>query len=143
MGEGAVVESKGQEAAITVAATAPGELSNLFIVWGLAGAGGKSKADVAGSIGVQVIEYRTTASVGAGATLDSAGALTVEASNPMALQDLVLAGGPDRRQRRRRRDRGQRDRARRHEGLHRIRNGARLGHDSESAGALTVSAEAR
>ena len=93
VGKGAVVESKGQEAAITVAATAPGELSNLFIVWGLAGAGGKSKADVAGSIGVQVIEYRTTASVGAGATLDSAGALTVEASNPMALQDLVLAGG--------------------------------------------------
>ena len=93
VGEGTTIKSLGEGAGITVAAVTPTEMENDFIVWGLAGAGGENKASIAAAIGVQVISYLTTASVGQGTTLNSQGALTVSATNPMAVQNLALAGG--------------------------------------------------
>ena len=52
----------------------PGRPStNDFIVWGLAGAGGKSDFSVSASVGIQVINYETTAKVQKGADLESTG----------------------------------------------------------------------
>ncbi|UUT35879.1 hypothetical protein [Microbacterium elymi] len=65
---------------------------NSVIVWGLAAAGGKSNPQIAGSVGLTVISYTTTAHVEAGADLNSAGALSITASNPMGLQNLAIAG---------------------------------------------------
>ena len=93
VGEGSTVESAGPEAGITVSAVTPGGLSNIFLVWGLAGAGGQSKADVAASIAVQVIGYDDTATVGAGSKLVSKGGVEVSATDPLVIQDLALAGG--------------------------------------------------
>ncbi|MFL5862259.1 MAG: hypothetical protein ACJ780_16000, partial [Solirubrobacteraceae bacterium] len=87
----ALTSSAGHD--ISVEAITPDGAMNKFTVWGIAGSGGKSKASVAASIGIQVIYYDTTASVGAGSTLTSGGGVTVTASDPRALQDLILSAG--------------------------------------------------
>jgi hypothetical protein len=85
--------------AITVEATTPPDetthlpLENAVTVWGIAAAGGKGDPQIAGSAGIIVVKYVTTASVGAGSTLTSTGDLTVRAANPMGMQNLALAAG--------------------------------------------------
>ncbi|WP_141847710.1 beta strand repeat-containing protein, partial [Humibacillus xanthopallidus] len=85
--------------AITVEATTPLDettglpLGNAVTVWGIAAAGGKGDPQIAGSAGIIVVKYVTTASVGAGSTLTSTGDLTVRATNPMGMQNLALAAG--------------------------------------------------
>ncbi|WP_367889442.1 hypothetical protein [Humibacter ginsenosidimutans] len=78
---------------IAVQAITPAGAENDFVVWGLAAAGGNGKASVAGSVGVQVIDFETTAEIGAGSTITSAGGIAVQASNPMGLQNIAAAGG--------------------------------------------------
>ena len=84
---------------ITVEATTPLDdttgdpLENTVTVWGIAAAGGKGDPQIAGSAGIIVVAYVTTASVGAGSTLTSTGDLTVRADNPMGMQNLALAAG--------------------------------------------------
>ena len=58
----------------------------------MAAAGGKSDVSVAGSIAVQFVDFRTTASVAKGARLTSTGAVSVAATAPLGLQSLALAG---------------------------------------------------
>jgi hypothetical protein len=91
VGTGSTVTSAGSGAGITVAAITPNSNANTFIVWGIAGAGGQNDASVAASIGVQVISYTTTASVGAGSTLTSGGGISVNASDPIALQNVAVS----------------------------------------------------
>ena len=89
IGAGANVTGGG----ITVEAVTPAGKENDFIVWGLAAAGGKSDASVAASVGVQVLTFHTTASIGAGAQVTSTDIVDVEASANIGLQNLALAGG--------------------------------------------------
>ncbi|MBI1395302.1 MAG: LEPR-XLL domain-containing protein, partial [Betaproteobacteria bacterium] len=75
---------------VTVAA---GELNggrSEFKTWGLAAGGGKDYG-VAGSVAINVINYASSATVGAGAVLSANGALTVSATSNIGLQ--ALAGG--------------------------------------------------
>src|SRR5215203_4846896 len=93
VGAGATVNAKG----ITVEAVkdaADASDLNSFQVWAFAGAGGTgSDANVAGSVGVNVIKFTTEASIGNGATLISnPGGITVRATNKIGLQTLPLAG---------------------------------------------------
>ncbi len=92
VGDDAHVEGVG----ITVEAitpTDPTEQRNDFVVWGLAGAGGKSDFSVSASVAIQVINYETTAKVQKGADLESTGGITVHATAFLGLQSLALAGG--------------------------------------------------
>ena len=89
VGDDAHVEGVG----ITVEAITPAGQQNDFIVWGLAGAGGKSDFSVSASVGIQVINYETTAKVQQGADLESTGGITVHATAFLGLQSLALAGG--------------------------------------------------
>ena len=89
IGDDAHVEGVG----ITVEAITPAGEQNDFIVWGLAGAGGKSDFSVSASVGIQVINYETTAKVQKGADLESTGGITVHATAFLGLQSLALAGG--------------------------------------------------
>ena len=66
IGAGAHVTGGG----VTVEAVTPSGKEDDFIVWGIAAAGGKSDASVAASVGVQVLTFHTTASIGAGAHVD-------------------------------------------------------------------------
>jgi hypothetical protein len=83
---------------VTVEAATPSDevsgepLENTVTVWGIAAAGGKGDPQVAGSAGIIVVRYLTTASVGTGSTLTSTGDLRVAAANPMGMQNLALAG---------------------------------------------------
>jgi len=88
VGTGVTIGSSGLNPGITVAAITPNGAPNNFIVWGIAGAGGQNDASVAAAIGVQVLSYNTTASVGAGSTLTSGGGVTVNASDPIGLQNV-------------------------------------------------------
>jgi LPXTG-motif cell wall-anchored protein len=78
---------------VAVEAVTPDDHENDFVVWGLAAAGGNGKASVAGSVGVQVVDFASTAVIGAGSTIASAGGIAVQASNPMGLQNIAAAGG--------------------------------------------------
>ena len=78
---------------VTVEAVAPEDKESDFTVWGIAAAGGKNTASVAAAIGVQVLNYNTTASIGDGAIVNSTGDLTVSAAAPVGLQNLALSGG--------------------------------------------------
>ncbi len=80
-------------AGITVEAITPEGKRNDFVVWGLAAAGGKSDASVAGSVGIQVLTFTTNASVGKGAQLTSTEGIDVKATAFLGLQNLALAGG--------------------------------------------------
>ncbi|MEA2197047.1 MAG: mucin9, partial [Solirubrobacteraceae bacterium] len=93
VGSGAVLNSSGPGAGVTVEAITPAGKENDFVVWGLAGAGGKNDASVAASVGIQVVDFHTTASIGAGSTLTSAGGVTVSATAPIGWQTMVLSGG--------------------------------------------------
>ena len=67
-------------------------MHNDFIVWSFAAGGGKSTS-VAGSAAVQITLLTTEASIGAGAEIDApAGGITVDAAQPMRLQNLAIAG---------------------------------------------------
>jgi len=88
IGAGATVTGNG----ITAEAITPTGQRNDFTVWGMAAAGGKSDVSVAGSIAVQFVDFRTTASVGKGARLTSTGPVSVTATAPLGLQSLALAG---------------------------------------------------
>jgi len=76
---------------ITVEAVIPAGHENDFIVWGMAAAGGKSSTSIAGSAGVQVVTFHTEASVAQGAHLTSAGAITINATNKLGVQNLAIA----------------------------------------------------
>ncbi len=78
---------------VTVEAVTPDDKESDFTVWGIAAAGGKNTASVAAAIGVQVLNYNTTASIGDGAIVNSTGDLTVSAAAPVGLQNLALSGG--------------------------------------------------
>ncbi|MGN6127474.1 MAG: beta strand repeat-containing protein, partial [Humibacter sp.] len=78
---------------VAVQALTPANAENDFVVWGISAAGGDGEASVAGSVGVQVIDYETTAVIGAGSTVRSTGGVAVQASNPMGLQNIAAAGG--------------------------------------------------
>ena len=80
-------------AGITVEAITPEGKRNDFVVWGLAAAGGKSDASVAGSVGIQVLTFTTNASAGKGAQLTSTEGIDVKATAFLGLQNLALAGG--------------------------------------------------
>jgi len=91
IGAGAVVS--GSTGIIVEAITPAGE-RNDFIVWGIAAGGGKNSAGVAASAGVQILLITTTASVGKGAQLTSAGGgVAVRATESMGLQLIALSGG--------------------------------------------------
>ncbi|UZJ27066.1 hypothetical protein RHODO2019_19090 (plasmid) [Rhodococcus antarcticus] len=83
---------------ITVSAGTPRDSAtgepaqNTVISWGFAASGGKTDPQVAGSVALNVIAYRTTAEVGLASVLGSTGGLTVSAVNPMGLQNLAAAG---------------------------------------------------
>ncbi|MDA8440737.1 MAG: hypothetical protein M0Z51_18020, partial [Propionibacterium sp.] len=92
VGSGGSVTGQG----ITVSAGVPLDSSNqpvenVVVVWGLAGAGGRNQPQIAGSVGLNVVTYITSASVGTGSTLDSTGDLTVAAVNPLGMQNLAAA----------------------------------------------------
>ncbi len=92
VGSGDTITGQG----ITVSAGVPLDstdkpVENVIFVWGLAGAGGRNQPQIAGSVGLNVITYDTTASVGAGSMLTSTGDLTVAAANPMGMQNLAAA----------------------------------------------------
>ena len=89
IGAGAQVTGRG----VTVEAVTPAGKENDFIVWGLAAAGGKSDASVAASVGVQVLSFHTTASIGAGAHVTSTDIVGVAASAKIGLQNPAVAGG--------------------------------------------------
>ena len=82
-----------EDGSITVEAITPVGQRNDFVSWGLAAAGGKSDASVAGSVAIQVITFTTTASIGKGADLEAKGSITVNATAPLGLMSLALAGG--------------------------------------------------
>ncbi|MFN2609691.1 MAG: hypothetical protein ABR507_02275, partial [Actinomycetota bacterium] len=78
--------------AITVEAITPNGKRNDFIVWGIAGAAGKSDASIAASVGIQVLTLHTTAFVDKGSLLTSTGPITVQAKTPMGMQNLAISG---------------------------------------------------
>ncbi|MGZ3438561.1 MAG: beta strand repeat-containing protein, partial [Polyangia bacterium] len=87
IGAGAHVTGGG----VTVEAVTPAGKEDDFIVWGIAAAGGKSDASIAASVGVQVLTFHTTASIGAGAHVTSTDVVDVEASQNIGLQNLAVA----------------------------------------------------
>ena len=87
IGAGAHVTGGG----VTVQAVTPSGKEDDFIVWGIAAAGGKSDASIAASVGVQVLTFHTTASIGAGAHVTSTDVVDVEASQNIGLQNLAIA----------------------------------------------------
>src|SRR4029077_695880 len=86
---GATVTGNG----VTVEAVTPDGKRNDFISWGLAAAGGKDDASVAGSVGVQVLTLHSNAFIDKGAHVTSTDTLTVNATDPIGLQTIALAGG--------------------------------------------------
>ena len=90
IGQGSSATGQG----ISVQAVTPAGLTNDFIVWGLAAAGGtESDASVAGSVGVNVINYTTEANAATGTTIDSPdGGVTFNATDPMDLQNVAASG---------------------------------------------------
>jgi len=89
IGTGATISGAG----VTVEAIIPAGQRNDFIAWGLAAAGGDSEVAVAASVGIVVVNYDTTAKIGAGSNIDSTAGVTVNATNKIGLQNLALAGG--------------------------------------------------
>ena len=87
IGAGANVTGGG----VTVEAVTPSGKEDDFIVWGIAAAGGKSDASIAASVGIQVLTFHTTASIGAGAHVTSTDVVDVEASQKIGLQNLAIA----------------------------------------------------
>ena len=79
---------------VTVEAIRPGGGHNDFSVTGAAAAGGaQSSTSIAGSVGVAVITFTTSASIGSGAHVTSSpGGITVEATAPLGLQNMAVSG---------------------------------------------------
>ena len=77
---------------ITVEAVMPAGKENDFAALGASAAGGKTKAAVAASIGIQVISYDTKAQVAQGAHLTSDGAITIKAESTIGLQTIAVGG---------------------------------------------------
>ena len=78
---------------VTVLALEARGEKNRFETYGLAGAGGLGPAGVAGSVGVNVLNLTTRAEIDASATVTADGGLAVQASDPVTLQNLAVAGG--------------------------------------------------
>ncbi len=76
---------------VTVEAVTTGSERNQFVVWGAAAAGGGGDVSVAGSVGVNIVEYDTLATVSG--DLRATGNLAVGAENDLALQTIAAGAG--------------------------------------------------
>ena len=86
---GSVVKGGG----ITIEAITPASTTDDFVAWGAAAAGGKGTAQVAGSVGINVINnFTTEASARSGSDLQSSGGINVKAIADLNIQTLGAAG---------------------------------------------------
>src|SRR5271165_7216 len=77
---------------ITIEAITPAGQTDNFIAWGAAAAGGKGEAQIAGSVGINVVNFTTEASARGGSDLQSSGGITVMAVADLDPQTLGAAG---------------------------------------------------
>ena len=94
-GNNAIVDKGGSAVkgdGISIEAITPAAQTDNFIAWGAAAAGGKGVAQIAGSVGVNVITFNTEASARSGSYLDSSGGIAVTAIANLDPQTLAAAG---------------------------------------------------
>ena len=86
---GSLVEGNG----IIIEALTTGSERNEFIAWGASGSGGKGDVGIAGSVGINVVDFTTEAAARDGSILKSESTLKVDAETDIGLQTLAASGG--------------------------------------------------